>query len=76
MVPYGNGDAPEIAGELLDVGAPETEALALRVTLGDATDTVLYAFDGAREMAAGDVRANARLALVRSRPGQEPPPAC
>ncbi|MBM3499389.1 MAG: hypothetical protein FJX74_12045 [Armatimonadetes bacterium] len=72
LVPYGAGEAPEVRAELLDVGRPKHEALGLRVTRGEASDTLLYAFDGPGELAAGGVRARARLALVRTRPGREP----
>jgi hypothetical protein len=72
LVPYAKGSQPAIAGELLDVGAPWDEALGLRVTMGDALDTLLYSFDGPRPMAAGGTRADARLALIRERPGAQP----
>jgi len=72
LVPYAKGSEPAIAGELLDVGVPKHEALGLRVTIGDATDTLLYSFEGARQMAVGGIRAEARLALVREKPGAEP----
>jgi hypothetical protein len=72
LVPYAKGSEPAITAELLDVGAPKQEALGLRVTIGDAADTLLYSFEGPRSMAAGGVRAEARLALVRSRPGAQP----
>ena len=71
LVPYAKGSEPTITGELLDVGAPQNEALGLRVTVGDGADTLLYSFGGPRQMAVGGIRAEARLALVRQKPGAE-----
>ncbi len=72
LVPCGPGGAPAVTTELLDTGAPREECLACRVKRGEATDTVLYSFGGPRRMTAGGVAAEARLAIVRVRPGAEP----
>ncbi|HJN17004.1 MAG TPA: alginate lyase family protein, partial [Armatimonadota bacterium] len=69
MVPLAAGEELDVSAELLDVGAPRHEALGVRVTRGDASDTILYSFDGPRAMDAGGVRANAQLAIVRDGDG-------
>ena len=65
LVPLATGEEPALAAELLDTGLPRSEAVALRVSDPDSTDTLLYAFDEPRSMEAGGIRADARLALVR-----------
>ncbi|MGQ9730292.1 MAG: heparinase II/III family protein [Candidatus Zipacnadales bacterium] len=72
LVPYPAGEQPNIAAELLDVDVPRHEALGIRVSYREGTDTLLYSFEGSRALQGDGVVAEARLALVRRAPGKEP----
>lgn len=62
MFPHPTEEVPMVEAELL---AQNDEMLAIRVRHDGAEETILYAFDGPRAMSAGEVSADARLALVR-----------
>jgi hypothetical protein len=75
LVPFRDATAPDCTAELVDVGAPQHEALGVQVRTERSSDTILYAFDGPRAMESPDgVTASARLAFMR-RPAGEPPVA-
>lgn len=71
LVPYRADEQPDVVAELLDVGVPKHEAVGLRVQRGGRTDILLYSFEGPQAMSAGEVRAIARLAIVRTTPQGE-----
>ncbi len=69
LFPYPAGDPPVVEAELLDANVAREEGIALEVRWKGGRDCLLYAFDEPRELSAGGIRANARLALVRTGAG-------
>lgn len=65
LVPYPAGAALLAEAEVLDVGKPRHEAVAVSMKVGESEDVLLYSYDKPATLKANEVSADARLALVR-----------
>jgi len=65
LVPYPAGRPLPASAELLDVGAPQQEAVAVATKVGESEDVLLYCYDEPARLTVQALATNARLALLR-----------